>query len=73
MKDIADDFEGWLDNVRVQIYKNTKYMNNAELTDYINTKGRMIAEKYGIKKFENSLDDNTVYFKHELEKNIKNP
>jgi type IV secretory pathway VirB4 component len=73
MKDITDNFEAWLDNIRVQIYENTKYMSSAEFTDYINAKGRMIAEKYGIRKFENSLDINTVHFKHEPEKNVKNP
>jgi hypothetical protein len=73
MKDTTDNFEDWLDNVRVQIYENTKYMSNAELTDYMNTKGRMIAEKYGIKKFENPLNVNIVHFKHESEKNVKNP
>jgi hypothetical protein len=73
MKDIIDNFEDWLDNVRVQIYENTQYMNNVELADYINTKGKIIAEKYGIRKFENSLDVNTVHFKHEPEKDVKNP
>jgi hypothetical protein len=72
MKDITDNFEEWLDNIRVKIYENTKYMNNAELSDYINTKGKIIAEKYGIRKFENSLDADSVHCKREPETAIKN-
>ena len=46
---MVNDFEKMLDQIRVDIYEETKHMDSADVIAEINNKARELAREYGIK------------------------
>ena len=46
---MTDDFETQLDQIRVELYEQTKNMSNMDAIRVINENARKIAKQYGIK------------------------
>ena len=46
---MMNDFENQLDQIRVEIYEQTKDMKNAEVVKAANDLGKALAAKYGVK------------------------
>jgi hypothetical protein len=62
-----ENFEDWLDAVRIKLYEETKHMSVAERVAHSNAEGRKIAAKYGITRFKTSPDSPVVHVRHEGE------
>jgi hypothetical protein len=45
---MMNDFENWLDDIRIELNEKTKKLKNDEAVAAINANGRKIAKKYGI-------------------------
>ena len=45
---MTNEFENWLDEIRIELYEKTKMLKKEEAVAAINNSGRKIAEKYGI-------------------------
>jgi hypothetical protein len=42
------DTDDWIHDARVQIYEETKHMNNVEIAEYMNKEARRIAKEHGL-------------------------
>ncbi|MDR0198912.1 MAG: hypothetical protein LBI08_04130 [Methanomassiliicoccaceae archaeon] len=51
-----DSIEREVDEIRLQIYEETKHMTNAELSEYYRKSGEAAAEKYGFRRVASLKD-----------------
>jgi hypothetical protein len=49
-----DNFENQLDKIRIQIFEETKNMENSEMTHMINEHARQIAKEFGIRMIKDT-------------------
>jgi len=53
---MTDDFEAQLDQIRVELYEQTKAMSNKDTAHITNENARRIAERYGIRIVQSAKD-----------------